>query len=219
MKMKIGYGPETDAAIVAAVRDAIGDTGLGVDSNCAYDAGTAIALGRRLEPFNLLWWEEPLSADDLTGYARLKSSVAIPFASGETLPMDNLITDYIQPRLVDIVQPEIEFVGLTGGRRLSYLSWLNHIRIVPHNWGTAIRTAAILHWMSTVVPITQAIAAPPALFELDCTENPIRDAVVLSPFQIDPEDGCIAVPSGPGLGIQVLPEAVEQYRVEEITLQ
>jgi D-galactarolactone cycloisomerase len=220
MKMKIGYGPDTDTAIVAAVRAEIGDeTGLGVDSNCAYDAGTAVALGRRLEPFHLLWWEEPLSADDLAGYRRLSTELAIPVASGETLSMDQIICDYIQPRLVDIVQPEIEFVGLTGGRRLSYLSWLNHLRMVPHNWGTAIRTAAILHWMSTVPPVTQALSAPPALFELDCTENPIRDAIVRSPIHIDPEDGCIAVPTRPGLGIEVVREAVEEYCVETITLR
>ena len=211
VKMKIGYGPEIDGAIVATVRDAIGGMGLAVDSNCAYDAGTALALGRRLEPYNLLWWEEPLPADDLAGYARLKDRLPMPVATGETLPTDRLILDYIQPRLADILQPEIEFVGLTGGRRLSSLCWLNHMRLVPHNWGTAIRTAAILHWMSTVPPLTEAITAPPQLFELDSTEHPIRDAVVRSPFRVDREDGCIEVPSGPGLGIDVVRAAVEEY--------
>ncbi|MGH9632290.1 MAG: mandelate racemase/muconate lactonizing enzyme family protein [Bryobacteraceae bacterium] len=219
VKMKTGYGPDLDASIVAAVRDAIGDTALAIDSNCAYDAGTAIALGRRLESYNLLWWEEPLPADDLAGLARLKTQIAIPISGGETLSTDQLVHDYIQPRLLDIVQPEIEFVGFTGGRRLSYLCWLNHLRLVPHNWGTAIRTAAILHWMSAVPPLTQAIAPPPAVFELDCTENPLRDAVVRSPFRIDPADGCIAVPAGPGLGIEVVGEAVNEYRVEMITIR
>jgi D-galactarolactone cycloisomerase len=219
LKMKIGYGPDTDARIVAAVRDAIGEMGLAVDSNCAYDAAGAIALGRRLAPHNLLWWEEPLLADDLAGYARLKSQLTIPIASGETLSMDQLIADYIQPGLVDIVQPEIEFVGLTGGRRLSYLCWLNRLRLMPHNWGTAIRTAAILHWMSTVPPLTEAIAAPPLLFELDCTDNPFRDAVVRKGFRIDPGDGCIAVPAGPGLGIEVVREAVEEFRIETVAIR
>lgn len=219
LKMKVGFGPDTDVSIVAAVRAAIGDMGLAVDANCAYDASTALALGRRLEAFNLRWWEEPLLADDLAGYARLKSQLAIPLASGETLPLDRLITDYIQPRLVDILQPEIEYVGLTGGRRLSHLCWLNHLRLVPHNWGTAIRTAAILHWMSTVPPVTEAIATPPPLFELDCTENPIRNAIVRHPFRVDPVDGCIPVPTGPGLGIEVIPEAVREFSVETITLR
>jgi D-galactarolactone cycloisomerase len=219
MKMKIGYGPNIDRQIVAAVREAIGDTGLSVDSNCAYDAGTALALGRQLEQYDLLWWEEPLPADDLAGYARLKSQLAIPVAGGETLSADQLVSDYIQPRLVDIVQPEIEFVGLSGGRRLSYLCWLNHIRLVPHNWGTAIRTAAILHWVSTMPPLTEAIAAPAVQFELDCTEHPIRDAVVRQPFVIDPSDGCIAVPTGPGLGIEVIREAVEEYRTNLVVIR
>jgi D-galactarolactone cycloisomerase len=219
VKMKIGYGPETDAAIVFAVRKAIGDTGLAIDSNCAYDAGTALALGRRLESCNLMWWEEPLPADDLAGYALLKAQLPIPVAAGETLPTDELIRDYIQSRLMSIIQPEIEFVGFTGGRRLAYLCWLNHLRIVPHNWGTAIRTAAILQWMATVAPVTEAIAAPPALFELDCTENPMRDAVVRSPIRVDPADGCIPVPTGPGLGIEVVREAVEEYRVEQVILR
>ena len=220
IKMKIGYGPDLDVALVAAVRDAIGHhMGLAVDANCAYDAATAIALGRRLEPFNLLWWEEPLLADDLAGYARLKSQLTMPIASGETLSLDSLIVDYVQPRLVDILQPEVEFVGLTGGRRLSYLCWLNRLRLIPHNWGTAIRTAAILHWMSTFPPLTEAIAAPPVLFELDCSESPFRQAVVRGGFGVDPVDGCIAVPTGPGLGVQVVREAVEEYRIELITIR
>ena len=219
VKMKIGYGPETDAAIVATVREAIGTTGLAVDSNCAYDAGTAIALGRRLEPYNLLWWEEPLPADDIGGYERLKDRLSIPVATGETLPADRLILDYVQPRLADILQPEIEFVGLTGGRRLSSLCWLNHLRLMPHNWGTAIRTAAILHWVSTVPPLTEAITAPPQLFELDSTEHPFRDAVLRTPFRVDPSDGCIAVPGGVGLGIEVVREAVEEYCKDCVVIQ
>jgi D-galactarolactone cycloisomerase len=63
------------------------------------------------------------------------------------------------------------------------------------------------------------MAAPPAVFELDCSENPLRDAVVRSPFRLDTADGCIAVPEGPGLGIEVVREAVDEYRVETITIR
>ena len=214
LKMKVGYGPELDYANVRAVREAIGPgIGLGIDANCAYDAATAIALARRLEPLNIAWFEEPVLADHLEGYSRLRAATSIPLAGGETFPADRLIADYIQPRLVDILQPEIEIIGLTGARRLTHLCWLNHIRLVPHNWGTAVRTAAILHWMASVPPVTEALAAPPALFEFDRTESPYRDAVVEHPPRLDAE-GFVAVPSGPGLGIRVIPEAVEQFRVD-----
>ncbi len=219
IKMKIGYGPRVDLENVAAVRDAIGaDIGLAVDSNCAYDAGTALSLGRGLEQFDLLWWEEPLVADDLAGYARLKEGLRIPLAGGETESVDWLAAHYVQPRLVDILQPDLENVGLTGARRLSWLCWLNHLRLIPHNWGTSLRTAATLHWMSVCPPVTEALAAPAVMFEFDQTENPLRDAVIRDRIAIDPTDGCVKVPDGPGLGVEVLPEAVERYRIDLFAL-
>lgn len=220
MKMKIGYGPETDVRVVRAVREAIGgEIELGVDSNCAYDVGTALALGRRLEEFNLMWWEEPILAEDLTGYARLAKALPMPVASGETLTTDRLIVDYIQPRLVDIVQPDIETVGLTGGRRLSYLCWLNHVRLIPHHWGTAIRAASTLHWMAVAPALTSGLHAPPVAFEFDQTESPFRDAVIRQRIEPSPEDGLIAVPAGPGLGVDVDPFAVEEYRARLIEVR
>jgi D-galactarolactone cycloisomerase len=219
VKMKIGYGLDTDIAAVRAVREAVGETvGLAVDSNCAYDAGTAIALGRRLEEFNLLWWEEPLLADDLAGYARLRQSIRIPIASGETLLTDQFIRDYIQPRLIDIAQPEIELVGLTGGRRIAHSCWINGVRLVPHNWSTAIRTGAILHWMAIVPPLTEGLYTNEATFELDSTEHPFRDAVVAAPPRLDAE-GYLSVPQSPGLGSKVIPEAVAEFRRELIELR
>jgi D-galactarolactone cycloisomerase len=118
---------------------------------------------------------------------------------------------------VDILQPEIELVGLTGGRRLSYACWLNRVRLVPHNWSTAIRTAAILHWMAAMPPLTEGLYTNEPTFELDSTEHPFRDAVVAEPFRIDGE-GYLTVPSRPGLGIRVLPEAVAEFRSELITI-
>ncbi len=214
MKMKTGYDPATDERIVRAVREAIGpDIGLGVDSNCAYDAGTAIALARRLERFDLMWWEEPLLADDLEGYARLRNSTSIPIAAGESENADWLHDNYVQPRLVDILQPDLEWVGLTGFRRLSHACWLGRIRMVPHNWGTAIRTAATLHAMATCPPLTEALNPPRILFEFDRTESPFRDAVIEQRLDIG-DDSAMGVPMGPGLGVDVVPGQVEQFRTD-----
>jgi D-galactarolactone cycloisomerase len=216
LKMKIGYDPETDVRIVRAVRQAIGtETGLAVDANCGYSVGAALALGGRLAEFNLLWWEEPILADDLAGYQRLRDRLPMPLAGGETLTTDQLITDYIQPRLVDILQPEVEIIGLTGARRISPLCWLNHVQLVPHNWGTAVRTAAILQWMATVAPLTPALTASPVTFEFDQTESPFRNAVVESGFALNAA-GLLDIPQTPGLGIRVLPDAVAQFRSELI---
>jgi len=216
IKMKIGYGAELDVHLVKTVKNAVGDgVGLAVDSNCAYDAGAALALGAQLEPFHLLWWEEPVLASDHEGYRRLRGQLRIPLAGGETLNLDQLICDYIQTRLVDILQPEVEIIGLTGARRITPLCWLNYIRLAPHNWSTAIRTASILHWTATIPPVTQGLYGWPVTLEFDQTEHPFRDAVVANPPRLE-EDGCLAVPALPGLGVQVRPHVVAEFRKELI---
>ncbi len=215
LKMKTGFGPEVDVEIVRAVRQAIGDgVGLAVDSNCAYDDGTALALGRRLEEFNLLWWEEPIWADDLNGYDRLRRLLRIPLASGETMSSDWLLRHYIQPRRVHILQPDLDTVGLTGGRKISYLCALNGMRVVPHNWGTHVRTAGELHWMSCFPDLD----GWPPMFEFDQTENPVREAVIRQKIEMDPSDGRIPVPASPGLGVDVVREAVDEFRTELISI-
>jgi D-galactarolactone cycloisomerase len=219
IKMKTGYGAETDVRIVKAVRSCLGEgVDLAIDSNCAYSAGAAVALGSRLEELNLLWWEEPLLSDDLAGYARLRDSIRIPIAGGETLSADVLIRDYIQTRLVDVLQPEVEIIGLTGARRITPLCWLNHIQLAPHNWGTAVRTAAILQWMATVPQLTPALEAANVTFEFDQTESPFRDAVVESGFALNAQ-GMIEIPQLPGLGVRVIPEAVAEFRQDLIVVE
>jgi D-galactarolactone cycloisomerase len=215
MKMKIGFSPELDIRIVAAVREAIGpEIALGVDSNCAYDSGTAIRLGVQLAQFDLMWWEEPLLADDVDGYRRLHEAIRIPLAAGETESAEWLALNYVQPHIIDVLQPDLENVGLTGARLLTEVCWLNHMRLVPHNWGTALRTAAALHWMSCCRQLTPALNPPPILFEFDQTEHPFRDAILKERIALDPADGTVAVPSGPGLGVTVIPEAVEEFRTD-----
>jgi D-galactarolactone cycloisomerase len=219
IKMKTGYGVETDLRIVRAVRQEIGnDTDLAVDSNCAYSVGAAIALGARLEEQRLLWWEEPILSEDLAGYARLRDRIRIPLAGGETLSADMLIRDYIQTRLVDVLQPEVELIGLTGARRITPLCWLNHMQLAPHNWGTAVRTAAILQWMATVPQMTPALEASPVTFEFDQTESPFRDAIVESGFSLNAQ-GMIDIPQTPGLGVRVIPEAVAEFRQDLIVVE
>lgn len=218
MKMKVGYDPELDVRLVRAVREAIGgEISLGVDANCAYDTATAARLAAQLEPFDLMWFEEPLLADDLEGYDRLRAATRIPLASGETCMLDALISGYIQPRRVAVVQPEVELIGLTGARRVSYLCWLNRIRLAPHNWGTAVRTAAILHWMAITPPLTEALGGAPQLFEFDQTASPFRDAVILETIAPG-EDGLIAVPAAPGLGVTIDREQLARYTVETVCL-
>src|SRR5213076_1329026 len=76
MKMKVGFGLDEDARNVGAVRAAIGsDRLLAMDANHAYDAGQAIRLGRKVEAYDLAWFEEPVVPEDLDGYCQVKAAL------------------------------------------------------------------------------------------------------------------------------------------------
>jgi D-galactarolactone cycloisomerase len=220
-KVKTGYDPVTDYRVVSTVRRAVGDEiRLGIDSGTpgAYDDGTAVSLGRRLEELNLEFWEEPINKYDLEGYARLKRALRIPLAAGEALPIDWLVENYIQKQVVDIVQPDISECGFTSGKRITYESWLNRVRLVPHSWGTPIRIASEMHWAATIPDISRAWNPPPVLFELHLPhESPVW-GLTTKRIEVDKSDGMIAVPAGPGLGIEINRDELERYRTQTITI-
>ena len=216
VKMKTGYGPEIDVEIIAAVREAIGPKiKLGIDSGTPgiYDDGTAVGLGRQLEQFNLEYWEEPIEKYDLEGYDRLRNAVRIPLASGEFLPTDWVVKNYIQRQTVDIVQPDIETIGFTGAKKINYAAWLNRVRVMPHTWGSPVRIAASMHWTACIPSLSpRGLNPPPILMELHLPhESPVWE-LTEKRIEVDKEDGQIEVPTGPGLGIKVIPEVLEKYK-------
>ncbi|MDP7603892.1 MAG: mandelate racemase/muconate lactonizing enzyme family protein, partial [Alphaproteobacteria bacterium] len=84
VKLKIGFEVSEDAALIRAVRQAIGpDVKLMLDANHGYDVIEAIRLGRQVEDCDITWFEEPVVPEDLAGYGEIKSAIAIPLAGGE----------------------------------------------------------------------------------------------------------------------------------------
>ena len=220
-KVKTGYDPVTDYRVLSAIRKAIGEEiHLGIDSGTpgAYDDGTAVSLGRRLEELNLEFWEEPINKYDLEGYARLKRTLRIPLASGEALPLDWVIENYIQKHVVDIVQPDISESGFTGGKRVTYASWLNRVRLVPHSWGGPVRIASEIHWVASIPDISRAWNPPPPLFEMHLPHESAVWSLTTKRLEVDKADGMMEVPAGPGLGIEINRDELDKYRRQLITI-
>jgi D-galactarolactone cycloisomerase len=173
-------------------------------------------LGRQLEQFNLEFWEEPIEKYDLEGYDRLRNAVRIPLASGETLPIDWVIKNYINRQTVDIVQPDIQHSGFTGAKKINYAAWMNRVRVIPHTWGSPIRIAATMHWCACIAHGSDRyINPPPVMFELHYPHESVAWDLIDKYIEADKTDGKIEVPTGPGLGIRVIPEVLDKYRVGE----
>jgi L-alanine-DL-glutamate epimerase and related enzymes of enolase superfamily len=212
VKLKVGFGVEEDAAVTRAVREAIGpDVALMVDANHAYDATAAIRLGRIIERYDIGWFEEPVPPEDLAGYREVKSACSIPVAGGECEFTRFGFRDVLTSRAMDIIQPDTCAAGgLSECRKIADMAEAFGVRYNPHVWGTGIAIAASLQLLAVLPSHTPLSLAPlEPMLEFDRTEHPMRQAILTRP--IEHVGGTVAVPDGPGLGIQIDREALARF--------
>ncbi|WP_126979300.1 mandelate racemase/muconate lactonizing enzyme family protein [Frigidibacter oleivorans] len=214
-KIKIGFGLTEDLAVIRAVREAIGpDMRLMIDANHGYTVAEAIRLGRAAAEFDIDWFEEPVVPEQLSAYAEVRAGQPIPVAGGETWHGRWGHWQALQARAVDILQPDIAGCGgLSEAAKIATLASLQGIRVVPHVWGTGVHIAAALQFMAAMVPDPVRVNPVEPILEFDRTHNPFRQAVLTRP--IEPAGGVVAIPDGPGLGIEIDRDALAEFRMPE----
>jgi D-galactarolactone cycloisomerase len=211
---KIGWGEfgrgsaDHDEQVVAAAREAIGD-----DSVLAVDAGGsdafwdgrphwALRTSRMLAAHGVEWFEEPVTPDDLRGYAELRRRSTVPIAGGEVLTRRQAFIPYLAAKAFDIVQPDVTKVGgLSEQRRIGWMAEDHHVRLYPHGWNTAIGLAADLQ-LASALPSTQYVEYRPG--------SAYIDDLVDTPWTLA-DDGTLTIPATPGLGISLNQDAVARY--------
>ena len=218
MKTKVGGFPlAEDVRRVAAIREAIGpDVFLMVDANQAYNATTAMRIGRELVALDIFWFEEPVNARDVEGYLQVKRALPMAIAGGENLRTRYEFKDYIGRRAVDIVQPDVMNVGgITEMHRVASMANAFGILCNPHVWGSPVMIAASLHVAAAVPECPPARVPRPyqqePVMEFDRTPSPIREGIA-EPFE--QTGGFLDVPTGPGLGVEIDEAAVRQLSVD-----
>lgn len=212
VKIKIGLSPSSDLARVKEARRILGDSvELMVDINSNYTLDMAKASLAAIAPHRIAWVEEPLAPQDIAGYEMLQRYSPVPVATGEALYTVFDFQRLFERRAVDVVQPDLSLCGgFWQGRRIADLAELHHVRLSPHVWGSGIGMAAAVHFVASRSPYPQAQDAPwPTLVEYDVGQNPLREHLLVTPLVA--ENGMLAVPDGPGLGIEVNWDAVEKY--------
>ncbi|HVF62840.1 MAG TPA: mandelate racemase/muconate lactonizing enzyme family protein [Casimicrobiaceae bacterium] len=214
VKLKIGFGLDEDIALTHALRDAVGpDVTLLVDANHAYDVATALAYGRACAGLRLGWFEEPVTPEDRTGYAEVRRGLSIPVAGGEAEFTRYGFRDLFLARAVDIAQPDAMATGgITESKRIFDMAAAFGVRCNPHVWGTGIGLAASLQLLAVVPHVPPSLNPIAPMLEFDCTEHPIRQRILAAP--LEPVAGRIAIPTGPGLGIDVDRSALKHFAVD-----
>ncbi|MBW9076360.1 mandelate racemase/muconate lactonizing enzyme family protein [Rhizobium pusense] len=218
LKMKVGWHPvETDIAWVNAVTEALSPgVSLALDANRSMDLPTARRFIRALkDPGAISWFEEPVANTHSFGYSDLRNSIDIAIAGGETMSAP-MIQEVIRQRAMDIINPDL--VGHGGFRRMTHF-WhaasVNGLRLIPHVFDGQISRVAALHFLASQPDWSETrshFRAPP--LEYDTAHNPLRDEILCENL-VPLEDGSIAVPSGPGLGVEVNDSLVRKYTVAQ----
>ena len=165
--------------------------------------GDAARVARELEPYNLLWIEDPIAPENLEGYRRIRESAHVPLASGERQATIFGERQMIEEELVDVLQPDTGRAGgITQMKKIAAMAEAHHIMMAPHSGSLGpVAEYAALHLMAAI---------PNALI-LERIEDdwPERRKVIL-PFP-EQRDGYLAVPDAPGLGCDIDEETVALY--------
>jgi D-galactarolactone cycloisomerase len=213
IKLKLGFGLDDDVRLCETVRRAVGpDIRIMVDANHAYDALGAIQLGKRIEPLDISWFEEPVPPEDLAGYREVKAALAIPVAGGEAEFTRWGFRALIAERLVDILQPDVAAAGgISETKKIADMANAFGVRVNPHVWGTGVALAASLQLIAALPHNPPGLHPIEPLLEFDQSEHPIRMAVIGEP--IVQQDGWVEIPDRPGLGIEIDRVALAKFTV------
>ena len=211
--IKLGWGPfgrvnsKTDEALVKTVRETVGP-----DIDIMVDAGGsaqfwphkykwALETARMLKEYDVVWFEEALSPDDIDDFVKLREHAPLPISSGEVLTRRQSFIPWIERRAVDVIQPDVTKVGgLSEGRRIGWMAYDHQVQLVPHGWNTAVGLAADLQLVA---------ALPDASYVEYITPSPYIEDILKTPFKLDTE-GMLTIPSAPGLGIELDYAALER---------
>jgi galactonate dehydratase len=127
------------------------DVALAADLHTRLDVPSAIRLAKALEPYHLLWLEEPVPPENIDAMREVKRSTSVPICAGENLYLRHGFRELIEKQAVDIIMPDIpKCGGLSECRKIANMAELYYIPFAPHNVSSPIGTMASAHVCASV---------------------------------------------------------------------
>ena len=189
-----------------ALRRALGEEVLLMDDpHAVFAPGAALEVARLLEPYRLLFLEEPTIPEDPAGYALVRQGTLTPIAGSERLTNKHRFNDFFRAGAVDVAQPDPVYVGgITEMKKVCALAETHQVSIAPHNTKGPVGTMAAAHVMA-------AIPNPLILEWIAPSRIPWRNGVLKDPLEF--HDGALVVPDRPGLGVEFDDDALRPHLV------
>jgi hypothetical protein len=189
--------------VVKKVREAVGDRAdILVGTHGQMTTSSAIRLAKRLEPYDPLWFEEPVPPENREELARVARSTSIPIATGERLSTKYEFGELLEKQAASILQMALGRVGgILEAKKIAGMAETHYAQIAPHLWTSPIEGAANIQ-IDTCSPnflIQESIE----------TWGGFHAEILLEPIRW--EKGYIIPPTGPGLGIELNEEVAAKH--------
>ena len=191
---------------IAAARKAVGpNIDICADMHGRYDAITGQLVAKRLEPYNLMWLEEPIPAENPEAYKIIADSTSTPICAGENLYLAHGFRRLLEIGAVDIVMPDLQKVGGLGeGQRIANLSNLYYVPFAPHMVASFLGAMASAHVCASV-PNFMILE-----WQIYFHDNPMFKEIVTYDGPMI-ENGFITLSEKPGVGVEINEEGMRKY--------
>ncbi|MBN1401447.1 MAG: mandelate racemase/muconate lactonizing enzyme family protein [Anaerolineae bacterium] len=197
--------PEAEAKaieILAAAREAVGPGfEILIDAHGLYNVPTAVRLANKMAEYKIHWFEEPVPPESWKALKQVKEQVATPICTGERLHTRWEFVPIFENNLADFVMPDVTWTGgISELKKIATLAEAYYIPISPHDASGPINIVAGAQVMMTV----------PNFYKLECSRYDFTNYNVLIDEPLDVRQGHLHLSDRPGLGVELLPEALER---------
>jgi L-alanine-DL-glutamate epimerase-like enolase superfamily enzyme len=217
-KYRPGLGYDDDLRTIELIREAVGENmEIMIDAHTwwkmgdrSYSFADLVDLVGEMEAYDPYWLEEPVPPADYDAYRELASEVNVPLAGGESEESPDGLIDLAETGAIKFLQGDVRHHrGFTGCQEAIEHCRESEVTFLPHNFGTHLGLVANAH-LAAAIPLEGYLEYP--VFGDDTAgmyPYPLAEDVLVDDLAI--EDGTFEMPEGPGLGVEVNMDVIEQY--------
>ena len=191
--------------LIGAARDAVGyDIDLAADCHWRYSVSDVIKVAQALEPFRLLWLEDPVPPESAEALRAVSSRVKVPIATGENLYLFQGFREMLQTHAVGIATPDLQKVGgLAVACQIAHFADTQTIPVAPHNISSPVGTLLSAHFCAAVPNFL--------VLEFHASDVPFWNDLVEGLPKPIIQNGAIRLPEKPGLGVKLNEKVARKY--------
>ncbi len=195
---------------VRRLREAVGPSvDLCIEIHRRLTPPEAIALGRGIEKYTPMFFEDPLRPNSFDAMAWVADHISIPIATGERFHSLYQFQTLLTRNGVQYLRPDVCLCGgITGAKKIAALAEAHDAWVVPHNPLSPVSTAACLQ-IAACIPNFAIQEYPSRTPDLDGSADLLGSALITG--LADQDGGFIAIPSAPGIGVELVADAERRF--------